>query len=142
MVRRQEMTAPSAGLRERLEAVVTLLQRLDTDHKPVDDAITTLTEALAALAKREADAERWRQHRKVMLAAREIGGLWVRLTMQPEASRTDKIWCNEFVIGTNEMADGPIRNRIIGMKTADKAEELFRAIDAARAASGKGGRDA
>lgn len=120
-------------LRERAEAERDEAIRMRDRHAEASKAQNE--DITALMAERDAalkDAALWRKHSDVVKATYVPGALHVRVTMSAEASRTEKCWQVEYVISTDEMESGVLKNHIIGMKTEQKVAELFAAIDAAR----------
>lgn len=113
---------------ERDEAIRMRDRHAEASKAQNEDITALMAERDAALK----DAALWRKHSDVVKATYVPGALHVRVTMSAEASRTEKCWQVEYVISTDEMESGVLKNHIIGMKTEQKVAELFAAIDAAR----------
>lgn len=113
---------------ERDEAIRMRDRHAEASKAQNEDITALMAERDAALK----DAALWRKHSDVVKATYVPGAIHVRVTMSAEASRTEKCWQVEYVISTDEMESGVLKNHIIGMKTEQKVAELFAAIDAAR----------
>lgn len=140
----RELSRVTAELGEQLRDGASICQVLGHDYMDppdggsvsVPEQVARMKAELSACRQRaesaEVDAAKWREHMDVRAAARRPGSLYVRMTMQPEASGTDKAWHTECVLDTRTFGQSTLGIRAVGLCVEGKAKELFAAIDAAR----------
>jgi len=71
------------------------------------------------------DAERWREHVKIIRAATLDNALLMRLTMNQDG----KAWSIEYVLDVAHYGKSLLGIRAIGLAAEHKATELFEAMD-------------